>query len=113
MKIHKIKFLLSLFVATSFYIAISGYKEGPANYQGWECTGAETGLGNPTGCYGGSGCHSSSATAGIAVVLELDSTGGVPTTHYTGGLTYTVKITGTNNTGNNLPKYGFQKACIK
>jgi len=113
MKNHKIKFLFVTFLATACYIIISGYKEGPAQFGGWECTGAETGLGNHAGCAGSGGCHSSSPTAGISVVLELDSTGGVPTNHYTGGLTYTVKITGTNNTSNNLPKFGFQIGCIK
>ena len=112
MKTRKIKILLSLFVATSFYIVISGYKEGPGT-QGWDCSGAETGLSNPTGCNAGSGCHSTSATSGISVVLELDSTGGVPTNHYTGGLTYTVKITGTNNTASHLPAFGFQISSIK
>jgi hypothetical protein len=112
MKTHKIKFLLSLFVATSFYIVISGYREGPGT-QGWDCSGAETGLGNPTGCNAGGGCHSTSPTAGISVVLEMDSTGGIPTTHYVGGMTYTVKITGTNNTASNLPRYGFQISSIK
>ncbi len=112
MKTHKIKILLSLFVGISFYIVLSGYKEGPGT-KGWDCTGAETGLGNPKGCSAGIGCHSTSATAGISVVLEFDSTGGVPTTHYTGGLTYTVKITGTNNTANILPKFGFQITSIK
>jgi len=111
MKLPKIKFLLFAFAATACYIIINGYKEGPGT-KGWDCTGAETGLGNPKGCSAGAGCHSSSRTAGIAVTLELDSTGGVPTTHYTGGLTYTVKITGTNNTANILPKFGCQIGSI-
>jgi len=92
----------------SCFIMITGYKEGPASYAGYDCTGAETGLGNPSGCT----CHSSSATTGIGVTIELDSAG-VPTTHYTGGKSYTVKITGTNNTSNNLPLFGFQLGCIK
>ena len=94
--------------AFSCYMIISGYKEGPAQYGGYDCTGAETGLGNPTGCT----CHSNSATSGIAVTLELDSAG-VPTTHYKGGMTYTVKIKGTNNTSNSLPLFGFQVGCIQ
>ena len=92
----------------SCYLIITGYKEGPALYGGYDCTGGETGLGNPTGC----SCHSSFADNGIALTLELDSAG-VPTTHYSGGKSYTVKITGTNNSGNNLPLYGFQLGCIK
>src|SRR5438132_105420 len=98
-----------LFAGLGIYITISGYQAGPGT-NGYDCTGAETGLGNPTGC---KTCHGSNATAGIAVALELDSTGGVPTTHYTGGMTYSVKISGTNNTANSLPKYGLQIGSIK
>ncbi|MEI6507175.1 MAG: T9SS type A sorting domain-containing protein [Bacteroidota bacterium] len=89
----------------------SSYNAGPGS-QGWDCTGAETGLNNPTGCSAGNGCHSSSANTGIAVSVELDSVG-VPTTHYKAGMTYTLKLTGTNNTISNLPKFGFQLGCIK
>ena len=112
MKWNKVRISLILFTATSFYIVISAYSGGPASSGGYDCTGAETGLGNPTGCTVPGGCHSASATAGIAVTIELDSVG-VPTTHYMGGGTYTVKITGTNNTASNLPRYGFQMGCIK
>ena len=67
---------------------------------------------NTTGCYfPGSGCHSTTATSTIGVVIELDSNGTTPTTHYKGGMTYTVKITGTN-TGATLAKYGFQLSAI-
>jgi hypothetical protein len=101
-------------IALSFvgYIVISGYKEGPAFFNGYDCTGAETGLGNPTGCGIGGSCHSTSATAGISVTLELDSAG-FPVTHYIGGNSYKVKISGTNNTGSNLPNFGFQIGSIK
>lgn len=112
MKWNKVRVSLSLFTATTFYIIISAYSGGPASAGGYDCTGAETGLGNPAGCTVPGGCHSASATAGIAVTIELDSVG-VPTTHYMGGMTYTVKITGTNNTASNLPRYGFQMGCIK
>ncbi len=94
--------------AMSCYMIITGYKEGAAQYGGYDCTGAESGLGNPTGCT----CHSSGANAGVALTLEFDSAG-VPTTHYVGGKSYTIKITGTNNTGGNLPYFGFQLGCIK
>ena len=92
-------------------LALMSYKTGPA-LNGYDCTGAETGLGNPTGCSGAS-CHGTSATTGIAIAIEVDSTGGVPVTQYAPGLTYTIKITGTNNTANILPKYGFQVCAIK
>lgn len=87
---------------------ISGYNTG-AGTHGWDCTGAETGLGNPSGCTNG-GCHTLSTT--ITVALELDSAG-VATTHYVGGMSYTVKITGTNTSTTSLPKFGLQIGCIK
>ncbi len=90
------------------YMTVSGYKAG-AGTNGYDCTGAETGLGNPTGC---ATCHGSSATAAIQVTLELDSMGGVPTTHYSPGKIYTVKISGKNNTTNTLPKFGLQIGSI-
>jgi hypothetical protein len=104
----KKNYLLVITGALACCILFSAYKEGPAIYGKYDCTGAETGLGNPKGC----SCHSTSATTGIACTLELDSAG-VPTTHYVGGMSYTVKITGTNNTSSILPKFGFQIGCIE
>ena len=52
-------------------------------------------------------------------MLELDSAGVTTSTtasgagHYKPGVTYTVKITGTNTTGSTLPKFGFQVAATK
>jgi hypothetical protein len=107
----KIKSLLILFAAVTCGIVFSSYREGAATYGGWQCTGSETDQSNPNGCKG-SGCHAASATPGIAITLELDSAG-ISTTHYVGGGSYTVKITGTNNTASSLPKFGFQISCIK
>jgi hypothetical protein len=92
-------------------IFMCSYVTGPATH-GWDCTGGETGLGNGAGCSTGSGCHSTTAATGIIVALELDSAG-VPVTTYKGGQAYTVKITGTNTTVNNLPRFGFQVIAIK
>ncbi len=107
----KIKSLLILFAAVTCGIVFSSYREGAATYGSWQCTGSETDQSNPNGCKGG-GCHAGSATPGIAITLELDSAG-ISTTHYVGGGTYTVKITGTNNTTSSLPKFGLQISCIK
>ena len=111
----KKRFLLFTAMAGMGYLFLSSYAAGPAR-NGYDCTGAEdAGTGNYanyTGCQvPGSGCHSTAATSTIAVVIELDSAG-VATTHYKGGMSYTVKITGTN-TGAALPKYGFQLAAMK
>ena len=84
---------------------ISSYSHGAAS-NGYDCTGAETGLGNPAGC----SCHNAGTTT--TVTIELDSAG-TPTTHYKGGKTYTVKITGKNTSTTSLPKFGFQLGVIK
>ena len=88
-------------------------KNGAAFEKGYDNTGAETALGNFAGC-GASGvsCHGTASTAGITTVIELDSAG-VATTHYKAGMTYTVKISGTNTTSNSLTTFGFQVSCIK
>jgi len=96
------------FAGLCCYFIITSYSGGPAT-NGYDCTGAESGLGNPTGC---TSCHGTSATTGMAVTIELDSAG-VPTTHYKGGFTYTVKIKGTNNTASVQSKFGFQMGSIK
>jgi hypothetical protein len=109
----KIKFLVLILISGFLYLMICSYKDGPGTH-GWDCTGAETGLGNPAGCYQSHGCHgtSTSATSAINVFLELDSAG-YPTTQYVAGGFYTVKITGTNTSAFHLPKFGFQIGCIK
>ena len=103
------------FVIYAFaFIAIVGmcsYHSGAASH-GWDCTGGETGLGNSAGCGSGGGCHSTSATPGIVVSLELDSAG-VPVTGYKPGLTYKVTIRGVNTTSSSLPRFGFQVAAFK
>ncbi|MEI8279066.1 MAG: T9SS type A sorting domain-containing protein [Bacteroidota bacterium] len=106
---HLLNTLLFTAVAGLGYVTFSSSASGAGNNSGYDCTGAETGLGNGVGC--GHGCHNSSATAGITVALELDSAG-TPVTQYVGGMTYTIKITGTNTTANSLPKFGFQVAVI-
>ena len=104
----KLKIYLLLGFYAFGYLLICGYRAGAAS-GGYDCTGAETGLSNPMGC---KTCHGSTATTTIAVGIELDSAG-VATTQYVGGGTYTVTITGTNNSTFSLPGYGFQLGCIQ
>jgi hypothetical protein len=103
----KITFVYVLAAVCCFFIMTS-YKTG-AGTHGWDCTGAETGLSNPAGC---ASCHGSAATAAITLSLELDSVG-VPVTHYSPGMAYTVTITGTNTGTVSLPKFGLQIGAIK
>ena len=103
----KIKLVSIVFLLVSASVIFSSYRNGAAQHGGWDCSGGESGLSNPTGCASGGGCHASSATAGITVVLELDSAG-IPVTGYWPGQTYTVKVTGTNTTSSTLPGFGFQ-----
>jgi hypothetical protein len=100
--------VLILGAAIIFTFLLCSYKAGPAHHGGLDCTGAETGQGNPTGC----SCHGNTPTSQITLAIEIDSAGDIPVTTYKGGLTYTVKITGTNTTNNNLRYFGFQLAAI-
>ena len=101
-------FLLLPIILGLVYIITTGYSEGPASLGSLERTGA-TGT---IGCGGGSGCHSASATSAIAVTIELDSAG-TPVTQYVPGVTYTIKITGVNNTtSGSLPRFGFQLTAV-
>jgi len=117
----KKRILLFTMVAGIGYLVLSSHSAGPAGSASYDCSGADvnSSSGNPTGCSTGSGCHSTTATAGITLVLELDSAGVTSSTtasgtgHYKPGFTYTVKITGTNTTANSLPKFGFQVAATK
>ncbi len=115
----KKRILLFTAIAGISYLMVTSYTSGAGSHQ-YDCSGADvnSGSGNPNGCSTGSGCHGTTApTTGITVVLELDSAGvttsstATGTGHYKPGVTYTVKITGTNTTTNNLPKFGFQVAA--
>ncbi len=108
----KTRTFVYLFFAVICSFVFFGFSGGPG-FSGLNCTGAETGNSNLTGCSKPGGCHSSAATTLINVAIEVDSAG-ISTTHYTAGFTYSVKISGINNTmGNVLPKFGFQIGCIK
>ncbi len=111
----KKQILLFTGIAGIAIVTLTSGQNGAGSESGYNCTGSETGLGNAKGCAStGASCHGTAGapTAGITLSIELDSAG-VPTTHYKGGKTYTVKITGTNTTSNTLPKFGFQISCIK
>lgn len=104
----KIKVITFLFLMLSLSLVISSYRAGAASHGGYDVSGGESGLSNPTGCTSGGGCHASSANANIVVVLELHDSTGTAVTSYKPGHNYTVRFTGTNNTSSNLPAFGFQ-----
>jgi hypothetical protein len=111
----KKRILLFTAIAGFVSLGISSYHNGAAR-NGYDCTGAETaGTGsfvNSTGCmYPSSGCHATAANTNVIVGIELDSAG-VPTTHYVGGGTYTVKITG-DGTATANSHYGFQLSALQ
>lgn len=83
-------------------LIISGYATGPA----------ANGQGNLTGARGGGGCTCHNATSSIGTTVELDSAGVLVTTYHP-GVSYTVKISATNNTGATLSHFGFQLSTVK
>lgn len=107
------KIMVYWIVAFVVYFMITSYKDGPGK-NGWDCTGAEIGLGNPKGCgAAGFSCHhSTTASSSINISIELDSLG-ISTNNYVGGMSYTIKLKGINNGSSTLSKYGFQMGSIK
>ncbi len=103
------KFLLVLFTGLTAGITFSSYNSGAGAGGGYDCTGAESGLQNPTGCRS---CHGNTAASTIGVTIELDSAG-TPVTSYYSGVNYTVKLSGINNGSTSLPRFGFQMTCVK
>ena len=85
------------------YVTLSSNASGGAAGPGIDGTKA-------TGGVGCNDCHSSSTS--VLVTVELDSAG-VPVSQYFPGLSYTLKVSGTNNTTSNLPKFGFQVTVVK
>jgi hypothetical protein len=112
----KIKFVLFLVFAAGMSVVLSSYKNGAAYNGSIDATGAEgtgvlaTGGTAAAGCSTGNGCHNS--TASLNTTIELDSAGFAVTTYHP-GQAYVVKISATNNTGHNLPCFGFQLASVR
>jgi len=104
----KKKIVVSLTLLLACSIIFSSYYQGVGIAFGLDCTGAETALNNPMGCDITGGCHAHNPSqTWITVNIELDSAG-IPTTHYVGGMAYTVKLLGINTTNDSLPYFGFQ-----
>ena len=92
------------------YVLFASNGAGPGTVSRKDLTGASgNGTGANPGCVNG-GCHTSLASS-IAVFVELDSLGHA-VTQYHPGMAYTIKISGTNNSTNTLPYFGFQLSCV-
>ncbi len=92
--------IITTFCAALAYVVLTSSSSGLST----DNTGAQ----GTTGC----SCHSPSANSLINVTIELDSAGS-PVTHYVGGGSYTIKLSGTNNTSFSLPYFGFQLTTVK
>ncbi len=95
---------LTIFTALVAMVVYS-YQNGPAFIGNIDGTGAKGGGGCNTGA-----CHSASSTNGT--IVELDSAG-IPVTSYHAGMAYTVKVSASNSSANNWPRFGFQMAVVK
>ncbi len=103
----KKSFLLVALLGGLCYIMLSSNSGGYGQAGRADGTGAS---GAGTGANRGCSCHGNSSS--IAVTVELDSAGSA-VTRYTPGASYTIKISGTNNSTSSLPYFGFQLACVK
>ncbi|NCX95021.1 MAG: hypothetical protein EBX41_01180 [Chitinophagia bacterium] len=99
----KKSFLVVLIAGILCQIVLSSDSRG---YRG-NVTGS-TGAG--TGANQGCSCHGSQ-NGSIDVSVELDSAG-TAVNHYTPGGSYTIKISGVNNSSSSLPKFGFQLSAV-
>ncbi len=98
----KKKVILFSMLAAGLYVSLSSNKTG----YGSNRTGSH---GAAVGC---SSCHGS-ANSGVTIAIELDSAG-VPVTRYKPGMTYTLKLTGTNGTAaTNLNGFGGQLSIVR
>ena len=96
----KVKILLSVF-ALSMSVVLSSYRSGAESHSGY----------NGTGANGSAGCSCHTPSTGLSPTVELDSAG-VAVTSYIPGASYTVKISGVNNTGGTLGSFGFQLCTV-
>jgi Secretion system C-terminal sorting domain len=96
--------LLFTVIAGMGYLLFSSYQGGPA-FNSRNCTGAKASV---TNC-GGSGCHGTGTTTSVTITVDSGSSM-TPTTRYKPGMTYTIKVHGTNTSS--LPKFGFEFASV-
>jgi hypothetical protein len=105
----KVKYVPIAIFLGALSLLLSSYQAGYTNGSGGDDKSGAIGA---VTCSTGGTCHSTSATAGITVTIELDSAG-VSVNQYHGGGSYTVKLTGTNTTNATLPLSGFELATVK
>ena len=104
----KKRILLLTAVAGFMYVTFTSESGGPAHSGvGGNRTGAQATVTNCGGSVGAVSCHGTGA--GTSVTITVDS-GTTAVTHYKPGLTYTVKVHGTNTAS--LPKFGFEFAAV-
>ena len=97
----KKEILLIPLIAGFAYITLTSSASGGARNSGVDGTIAT----------GGSGCSCHTHNTSTTVTVELDSAG-VAVTHYKPGMSYTIKVTGTNTSTSSLPKFGFQVTVV-
>ncbi len=91
-------------IGALLYLVLSSYSSGPG----------AGGLGDLTGAHGTAGCscHNGSSTSTTTMAIELDSAG-IQVFKYTGGNSYTIKLTGTQTSSSfSLPYFGFQLGVV-
>lgn len=104
-------FILLPFICALCYLVLTSKTSGPALGASVECTGV-TGAAS---C-GGGGCHATAAaSSSISTTVQLLS-GTTPTTTYTPGGSYTIRVSATNTSSSStaiFPKFGYQVTAVK
>ncbi len=106
----KKRILLTTLVAGFIYVAFTSESGGPAHAGvtgGGNRTGAQASVTNCGGSVGVVSCHGTGTSTTVTITLDSGTTA---VTHYKPGITYTVKVHGTNTAS--LPKFGFEFAAV-
>ena len=101
----KKKNLVLIIFSAFIYVSLISYSKGGKILSDENGTGAKDGQ-------GGCSCHGPQESPELNISVELDSAG-VPVNHYVGGKSYTIKITGKNNSAKRLTRFGFRIAAVK
>ena len=106
----KKRILLTTLVAGLIYVTFTSESGGPAFYGstgGGNRTGALASVTNCSGSVGAVSCHGSGTSTTVTITVDSGTTS---VTHYKPGVTYKVKVHGTNTAS--LPKFGFEFAAV-
>ncbi|MEI8280022.1 MAG: T9SS type A sorting domain-containing protein [Bacteroidota bacterium] len=97
----KKRLLIFSIICTGLYITLTSSSNGYSSNK----------TGSTGGAVGCGSCHGSSNTNTLTIAFELDSAG-TPVTSYKAGMSYTLKMIGTNTGTFTCPYFGFEMSTV-